>query len=138
MQDRHNSFDIIRHFAAYLVLYSHHFALSGLAEPTVPSWDTYGFVAVAIFFSISGYFMPRSYISSGGFMPFMVKRCRRIFPGLIFCSFIMVYVIGLYFTEQNKIDYIFQYEQVSNFLERLCLLGVTFHQCSLILFMRML
>ena len=107
IKDRENSFDLIRHFAAFLVLFSHHFPISGLPEPSVRSWDTFGFVAVVIFFSISGYFMPKSYSSSGGFVEFIIKRCKRIFPGLFVCSIIMVYVIGLTFTAASVYDYLF-------------------------------
>ena len=107
MHERENCFDFLRHFAALLVLFSHHFALSGLKEPTVPHWDTLGFVAVAIFFAISGFFMPQSHANSGGFLEFMSKRCRRIFPGLFVCSFVMVYVIGLAFTSIGLYEYLF-------------------------------
>jgi peptidoglycan/LPS O-acetylase OafA/YrhL len=112
MHGRDNSFDLIRHFAALLVLFSHHFALSGLKEPIVPLWDTFGFVAVAIFFTISGYFMPQSHANSDGFIGFMVKRCKRIFPGLIVCSLIMVYVIGLIFTATSVYDYLLSGSQL--------------------------
>ena len=112
MHGRDNSFDLIRHFAALLVLFSHHFALSGLKEPTVPLWDTYGFVAVAIFFTISGYFMPQSHTNSDGFSGFMAKRCKRIFPGLIACSFIMVYVIGAIFTTTSVYHYLLSGSQL--------------------------
>lgn len=107
MRSRNNSFDLIRHFAAVLVLFSHHFALSGLAEPTFLHWDTFGFVAVVIFFTISGYFMPASFTSSGNFAVFMAKRCRRIFPGLIVCSLVMVYFIGSIFTSIPTFKYLF-------------------------------
>lgn len=106
MKNRENAFDLIRHFAACLVLYSHHYALSGFPEPTFPHWDSYGFVAVAIFFAISGYFMPASFTNSGDFLTYMEKRCRRIFPGLIVCSFIMCYVIGSIFTPEPFFKYI--------------------------------
>lgn len=105
MNGRENSFDLIRHFAAFLVLFSHHYPLSGLQEPTISHWDTLGFVAVAIFFSISGFFMPQSYAGSEGFVGFMAKRCRRIFPGLVMCALFMVYVVGAIFTT----DYLFHY-----------------------------
>jgi len=111
IKERENSFDLIRHFAAFLVLFSHHFPLSGRPEPSVPSWDTFGFVAVVIFFSISGYFMPKSFSNSAGFLEFMVKRCKRIFPGLFVCSIIMVYVIGLIFTTASAYDYLFSTDQ---------------------------
>ncbi|KTC85385.1 MULTISPECIES: acyltransferase family protein [Legionella] len=107
MGSRNNSFDLIRHFAALLVLFSHHFALSNLAEPTFLHWDTFGFVAVVIFFAISGYFMPASFTNSGNFAVFMAKRCRRIFPGLMVCSLIMVYLIGSIFTSSPTSNYLF-------------------------------
>lgn len=90
---------------ALLVLFSHHFPLSGRTEPTVSGWDTFGFVAVAIFFAISGFIMPQSYDSAGNFIAFMAKRFRRIFPGLIVCCFLMVYVIGAIFTETSILAY---------------------------------
>src|SRR5262249_43971612 len=101
---------------ALLVLFSHNFPLSGRTEPTVPGWDTFGFVAVAIFFAISGFFMPQSYDSAGNFMAFMAKRCRRIFPGLIVCCFLMVYVIGTIFTETSLFAYLFDRVQFRTFL----------------------
>ncbi len=101
MSNRNNSFDLIRHFAAYLVLYSYHFALSLLPEPTIPYWNSFGFIGVVTFFSISGFFMPGSYNSSGNFVIFMAKCCRRIFPGLIVCSFVMSYIIGGVFTSDS-------------------------------------
>lgn len=107
MKHRDNSFDLIRHFAALLVLWTHHYPLSGYQSPLFLGWDTYGFVAVTIFFSISGYLMPSSFFNAGDFMTFMSKRCRRIFPGLIMCTFIMCYVIGFMFTSQNKWSYLF-------------------------------
>lgn len=106
MDSRKNSFDLIRHFAALLVLYSHHYALSGLPQPTFPHWDTYGFVAVAIFFAISGFFMPASFNNSTDFIVYMTKRCRRIFPGLIVCSLIMCYIIGAVFTSESLVHYL--------------------------------
>lgn len=101
-----NCFNSIRHFAAFLVLFSHHYALTGRGEPTIPLWDTLGFLAVAIFFAISGYLMPHSFQSSDNFLHFMEKRVRRIFPGLIFCAFVMVYVIGTIFTPSGIVEYL--------------------------------
>lgn len=106
MKRSDNSFDLIRHFAAILVLFSHHFALSGQREPIFLHFETYGFVAVVIFFSISDYLMPDGFTRSGDFVTFITKRCRRIFPGLIMCSFFMCYIIGILFTPQPVLDYL--------------------------------
>lgn len=106
MENRNNSFDLIRHFAALLVLYSHQYALLLLPEPIFLHWDTYGTIAVLMFFSISGFFMPTSFTRSGKFVTYMVKRCRRIFPGLIVCSFLMCYLIGGIFTPEPALRYL--------------------------------
>jgi peptidoglycan/LPS O-acetylase OafA/YrhL len=106
MNERNNSFDIIRHIAAYMVLISHHFILSGLSEPVFLKWSTYGTIAVAVFFSISGYFMAESFSRSDNFIEFMVKRCRRIFPALIMCSFVMYFIIGILFNTASPLTYL--------------------------------
>lgn len=106
MTERNNSFDIIRHGAAYMVLFSHHYALSGMAEPVFFNWNTPGFIAVAIFFSISGYFMPQSFDRSMNFIEFMIKRCKRIFPGLLVCSIVMYFLIGIFFNSGSSSSYI--------------------------------
>ncbi|TNV22131.1 acyltransferase [Buttiauxella sp. B2] len=103
---RNNSFDFIRHIAAYMVLFSHQFALSGIQEPIFFKWNTLGFIAVAIFFSISGYFMPKSFGSSENFIEFMIKRCKRIFPGLIACSLLMYFFIGFFFNTHSPSGYL--------------------------------
>ena len=60
--------------------------------------------------------MPQSYASGGSFLAFMAKRCRRIFPGLIVCSLIIVYVIGAAFTSESLISYYLDRLQFRNFL----------------------
>ena len=104
--DRGNSYDLLRHFAALLVLFSHQFALHGLGEPIYPFWDTYGFVAVAIFFSISGYFMPGSFKRSGNFIEFGKRRLRRLLPAMMMCAFLMTYALGVIYTSGPKWGYV--------------------------------
>jgi peptidoglycan/LPS O-acetylase OafA/YrhL len=42
--------------------------------------------------------MPGGFASSSNFIDFMIKRLRRLLPGLIACSYLTVYVIGAIFT----------------------------------------
>jgi peptidoglycan/LPS O-acetylase OafA/YrhL len=121
--DRGNSFDLLRHFAALLVLFSHQFALHGLGEPVYPFWDSYGFVAVAIFFSISGYFMPASFTRSGNFIEFSKRRLRRLLPGMVVCSFLMTYVLGAIYASGSRWDYITSKFAWTTFLKYSTFLG---------------
>lgn len=116
MKDRSNSFDIIRHFAAYMVLFSHHFRLSGHHEPIFIRWDSYGAVAVAIFFCLSGFLMPKSFKSSGSFIEFMRKRCLRIFPALFMCSVIMYLFVAVAFNGSDIYGYLFSPQPFINTL----------------------
>ena len=96
MLNRHNSFDLIRHIAALMVLVSHHFALSGQAEPTLQGINSLGGFAVLAFFAISGYLVTQSFLRSS-LQSYAIKRAARIFPALVVCAFVMVYcVAGVY------------------------------------------
>ncbi|RUL70440.1 acyltransferase family protein [Dyella choica] len=121
--DRGNSYDLMRHFAALLVLYSHQFALHGSVEPIYPFWDTYGYVAVAIFFSISGYFMPASFKRSGNFVEFSKRRLRRLLPAMVVCSFLMTYVLGVIYTNDPKWSYLASNGALVTFLKYSLFLG---------------
>src|SRR5207247_5632746 len=80
-ESRNNNFDVLRLFAAALVLVSHSFPLTGRHEPFAP--HTLGTVGVEIFFVTSGFLVTRSWVGDPSFRAFMGKRIRRIFPGLI-------------------------------------------------------
>ena len=48
-EHRNNCFDIIRLFAAIIVIISHQYSLSGLSEPTFLGMTTLGGIGVIIF-----------------------------------------------------------------------------------------
>lgn len=96
---RNNSFDLIRHIAALLVLVSHHFALWGLPEPGIAGFNSLGGIAVTAFFAISGLLITRSFVNATSFTDYLIKRIARIFPGLILCAFAMTYIAGALFAE---------------------------------------
>ncbi|MGE9765327.1 acyltransferase family protein [Pseudomonas sp. PDM20] len=96
-----NCFDPMRHLAALTVLVSHHFALSRASEPSLNPYFSWGSIAVLAFFSISGYLITQSFLSSNSTGDYFKKRCARIFPALIACSFLMVYPGQILFGGQS-------------------------------------
>ncbi|HIB6174896.1 TPA: acyltransferase family protein [Klebsiella variicola subsp. variicola] len=90
-----NSFDVIRLLSALLVLFSHHFALSGFKEPSIIGLSL-GRIAVIIFFGISGYLITQSAVRTNGFKGFIKKRALRIFPALFLCAFFIYFVLGFF------------------------------------------
>jgi len=97
MLSRNNAFDLIRHIAALMVLISHHFVLSGKTEPAFHGVNSLGGFAVIAFFAISGYLITQSFTRTS-LKVYAVNRIARIFPALIVCSFVMVYLIGGFFS----------------------------------------
>lgn len=109
---RNNSFDLIRHLAALMVLVSHHFVLSGMSEPGITGYNSLGGTAVICFFAISGLLITLSYLNAASFQDYLAKRVARIFPALIACSFLMTYVAGAFFAS----DYVLGKEALVDFL----------------------
>jgi peptidoglycan/LPS O-acetylase OafA/YrhL len=106
---RNNNFDILRFFAASMVLLDHSFPLSGhnSAETVGQLTGIYtsGDVAVAIFFSISGYLITASMLGSKNWLDYLLKRALRIFPGLALVTVVSVLVFGPLSTTMPLGDY---------------------------------
>ncbi|MEP6587737.1 MAG: acyltransferase [Polaromonas sp.] len=89
-----NSFDLIRIVAAFLVLVSHSFALTGLPEPQVLPGYSLGRIGVNVFFALSGYLIFQSLDRDPNLVRFLAKRSLRIFPGLAVMLLVTTFVIG--------------------------------------------
>lgn len=92
-----NNFDFLRLIAAALVILRHSFGLSGNHDPLILATNGnmhLGQLGVAVFFSISGYLISISLIHSNNWMDYIWKRFLRIFPGLIVCVLIIVFILG--------------------------------------------
>jgi peptidoglycan/LPS O-acetylase OafA/YrhL len=95
---RHNNFDLLRLLAAWFVLFSHSYPLSGqaIADPFARTVgiDTLGGIGVAIFFVLSGYLVTISRERSVSTASFAGKRASRIFPALAVVICLSVLVLG--------------------------------------------
>jgi peptidoglycan/LPS O-acetylase OafA/YrhL len=109
---RINNFDIIRFFAATLVVYSHAFPIAtgkNLLEPLKNfsnSQTTFGHLGVLIFFVISGFLITQSFDRNNNAASFAKGRFLRIFPALIVVIFLTVFVIGLFYTTLSTREYL--------------------------------
>lgn len=100
-----NSFDLLRLFAAALVLYSHQHALLGLLEPELFNWTTFGGMGVSIFFFLSGFLVWSSWARDPDLKRFFIRRSLRIFPALWFVVLITVLVVGALLSRLPAPDY---------------------------------
>lgn len=106
IDNKNNNFDLLRIFAALLVIFSHSFALSGFTEPKVPfTTGSYGGLGVKIFFLISGFLITMSFLKRKDFFKYIYARCLRIFPGLITVVLLTIFVLGPLVTNLSKYEY---------------------------------
>jgi peptidoglycan/LPS O-acetylase OafA/YrhL len=85
---RTNNFNLLRFFAASLVIFSHCYAVAWGTnfEPIyeyLGRLETGGSLGVLVFFSISGFLIAQSFARRSRVMPFLAARILRIYPGLI-------------------------------------------------------
>jgi len=100
-----NSLDLLRLFAATMVLYSHQHALMGMAEPSFFGLNSFGGAGVSIFFFLSGFLVWSSWVRDPHFSRFFIRRSLRIFPGLWLAVFITIFVVGPFFSNYPQADY---------------------------------
>ena len=100
-----NNLTALRWFAACLVLYGHAFVFLGLPEPLFLQWVPLGPLGVYIFFAISGYLVAQSWQRDPSVPRFLAKRALRIFPGLLVCTLLSVFVLGPWLTTLDMATY---------------------------------
>lgn len=96
---RENNLNAIRLVAATSVTFGHSFVMlsgSGKSHPTLFGLDTgwFGFLAVAVFFALSGILITRSFLAKAEWLPFLEARILRIFPGLIFANVVTAIIVS--------------------------------------------
>ena len=105
MTYRDNSFDLVRLLGALMVLWGHSFALAGsIYVPALFSSSVHT-VGVKMFFVISGYLISQSWLRDPNIIRYFQRRCLRIFPALIFCVVLTVFVFGPIFSSRSVSAY---------------------------------
>ena len=93
-----NNLTLIRTLAAFSVTFGHSFILLTGTTANVGagiSSGYFGFMAVAVFFGLSGYLVTQSFCNSKSWATYLEARCLRIFPGLLFANLITVLMVAL-------------------------------------------
>src|SRR5437764_5480248 len=112
--ERHNNFDLFRLVAALSVILSHAFLLAENSQDHDPlmiltgGQTILGVVGVFVFFTISGYLISQSFETTRSPLVFLAKRALRIFPGLLGCLLVCVFVIGPLATQLPLAEYFAQ------------------------------
>lgn len=107
---RNNNFNLLRMLAAAGVLLSHAYPISlgaGAKEPLQRFLDgmSLGSVSVLVFFSISGFFITKSFIFSSSWQRFLAARALRLFPALFVVLAVTVLLGGLFLTTADPVEF---------------------------------
>ncbi len=112
--ERRNNFDLLRPVAALSVIFSHAFLLAENSQDHDPlmiltgGQAILGLAGVFVFFTISGYLITQSFETTQSPLAFLAKRALRIFPGLLGCLLVCVFVIGPLVTRLPLAEYFAQ------------------------------
>lgn len=104
-QARFGGFDSIRLLAASAVAFSHAFGISegNYHNEPVVRWlgtnNLAGVYGVYVFFILSGFLVTRSFVRRRSSLDYLARRCLRIFPGLIVCTLLSTFVLGVVLTD---------------------------------------
>ncbi|WP_066684866.1 acyltransferase [Caulobacter sp. CCH9-E1] len=103
---RENNLNLLRLIAASAVLFSHAFDFQGEHDWFFGYFGySGGWLAVSLFFSMSGYLIYNSIMNSRDVRSFTVARCLRIFPGLIVMLLVTTVLLGLFASTAAKADF---------------------------------
>ena len=106
---RDNNLNLVRVLAATAVLVSHAFPVTrgpGAIEPLQTlTGHSLGWLAVAVFFVISGFLIARSYDRRISAWHWLTARVLRLYPGLLVVLLVTVLVLGPVFTILPAHDY---------------------------------
>ena len=105
-----NNYDFLRVFAALCITLTHSYNLilknedEPLMKLTGNRFD-FSFIGLSIFFSISGYLITKSAVTSSSFKNYIWKRLLRIQPMLMLVCLLSVFLIGPVFSSLNMNEY---------------------------------
>ena len=105
---KNNNFDALRLAAAWSVLFSHQFPVTGTTAPDWMNVAMVGGAAVMTFFVISGYLVTLSWWNQPQFFAFAAKRSLRIWPALIVVVLLCMFILGASFTRLPSDAYLQQ------------------------------
>ncbi len=102
--DRDNNFNLLRFGAALAVFISHCPPVAGLGIISITT--LLGYVAVNVFFVISGFLVVKSYYDRQNVFRFFRARILRVYPALILAVLYTVFVVGLTFSNLAPLAYL--------------------------------
>ena len=136
---RDNNFDALRLIAAISVIFSHSFLIAQGTQNHEPLiWLTgrqsiLGLAGVFVFFTISGYLVTQSWERTESASRYLLKRCLRIFPGIVVALVLSAFVLAPIVTTLPLAEY-FARPEPYRYVASNAMLSVKVHELPGVLF----
>jgi peptidoglycan/LPS O-acetylase OafA/YrhL len=136
---RDNNFDALRLLAAISVIFSHSFLIAQGTQDHEPlirltgNQSILGLCGVFVFFAISGFLVTQSWERTGSAPRYLLKRCLRIFPGLVVALIVSAFVLAPIVTTLPLGQYLARTEPY-RYVASNALLSVKVHELPGVLF----
>ena len=126
-----NNFDFLRLSAALFITFTHSYNLIGMSsdEPLMKVTNNhydFSFIGLSIFFSISGFLVTKSAVTSPSFKNYLWKRFLRIQPMLGLVCILSIFLVGPIFSLLSTRAYFKDFTTYSYFRNVIPLFGVQF------------
>ena len=136
---RDNNFDVLRLAAATSVIFSHAFLIAQGTQNYEPlilltgNQSILGLCGVFVFFAISGFLVTQSCEATASASRYLMKRCLRIFPGLVVALVLSAFVLAPIVTQLPLAAYLVRPEPYL-FVAGNAALTVTYHELPRVMF----
>lgn len=125
-----NNFDLLRLFAALLVLFSHSYDLWNMRAREPLRWlisgrhlfSTFGLI---FFFAMSGFLVTHSLLHSSTTKEYLFKRFLRIWPAYTVCNIVCVLTVGLFFTTLPAMQFLLHPQTIAYVAKNALLINAT-------------
>ena len=128
---QNNNYDFLRVLAALCITFTHSYnlILENDQEPLMKLTNNrfdFSFIGLSIFFSISGFLIAKSAITSSSFKNYICKRFLRIQPMLILVCILTVFLLGPIFSSLSVAEYFQNTATYTYFRNVMPLFGIQF------------
>jgi peptidoglycan/LPS O-acetylase OafA/YrhL len=127
---RNNGLDLLRLFAACLVILGHSYPIVGSGTDPMLRWDGYEFsggFALHIFFFLSGLLVTHSFLKRPDVVHWLGSRVLRIFPALFCCLALTTFILGPLVTTRPLRQYLLAHQTRGYFFGNLFLVQTKYY-----------
>jgi len=126
-----NNFSLLRLIAALFVFISHSYAARDIPNKELMgeltgNRYTFSSLGMTIFFTMSGFLVCKSLLTTNSIAQYAINRFLRIWPAFAVCTILTILIPGLIFTTLPPLDFLTHHQTLFFLFKNLSLTGTSF------------